>query len=62
MTVFCRDCKYMLKPTGGIDNDPNALCLYAPRMNWVTGEKELTPCKDVNLDGECPSFTPKGEN
>jgi len=62
MTVFCKDCKHRLKSAGGLDNDPNALCQDSPRMNWVTGEKELTPCKDVNLDGECPDFEPKNPN
>ena len=68
MTVFCRDCKYQLRPSGALyKNHPNSLCtgskgLTYQQMNFVTGELETPLCKSKNKDGHCPDFTPKGES
>ena len=61
MTVFCRDCIYQVKPSGGYENHPDSLCTQEEKLNYVTGEITHYLCKEKNHRGECSVFNQKGE-
>jgi len=53
---FCRDCIHQIKPPSGCENDPDSLCDWSIKLNYVTGEREMRPCKMINYDGDCDGF------
>ncbi len=59
--VFCRECKFKLKPMGGRDNDPESICTTEKKLNFVMGCMVVVLCKDKNGKGNCKDYEYKGE-
>jgi hypothetical protein len=54
---FCKNCKYILKPTGAYYTPhPLSICTFYKKNSYVTGEIESLLCKDINKDGKCDGY------
>lgn len=54
--VICKDCKYICKPAGALyEPHPESTCLHpmTDHLNFVTGEKDRSLCKEINYNGDC---------
>lgn len=57
--VICKDCGKIIKPTGALYTPhPDSLCgdERSQRLNFVTGEKYLSRCDEINFNGDCEWF------
>lgn len=61
MKVYCKDCKYIIKPTGALyEPHPESICSRVYKMNYVIGQRDSKLCKIYNKKGCCILYEEKG--